>query len=64
MRDILIHVYQNNIEEILIVDPKEDRKKLEDVLGEIEKNIDLQIEHSYTRLFVYLLLIQNFQPER
>ena len=42
MRDILIYVYQNNIEEILIVDPKEDRKKLEDVLGEIEKNIDLQ----------------------
>ena len=42
MRDILIHVYQNNIEEILIVEPKEDRKNSEDVLGEIEKNIDLQ----------------------
>ena len=43
MRDILIHVYQKNIEEILIVDPKEDRKNSEDVLGEIEKNIDLQM---------------------
>ena len=28
MRDILIHVYQKNIEEILIVDPKEDRKNM------------------------------------
>ena len=28
MRDILIYVYQNNIEEILIVDPKEDRKNM------------------------------------
>jgi carbonic anhydrase len=42
MRDILIYVYQNNIEEILIVDPKEDRKNMGNVLGEIEKNIDLQ----------------------
>ena len=32
MRDILIHVYQNNIEEIFIVDPKEDRKNSKDVL--------------------------------
>ena len=64
MRDILIHVYQNNIEEILIVEPKEDRKKLEDVLGEIEKSIDVANEHSYTRLFVYLTAIQNFQQER
>ena len=55
MRDILIHVYQKNIEEIFIVDPKEDRKNSKDVLGKIEKNIDLQREHSYTRLFVYLL---------
>ena len=55
MRDILIHVYQKNIEEILIVEPKEDRKNSEDVLGKIEKNIDIQKEYSYTRLFVYLL---------
>ena len=42
MRDILIHVYQNNIEEIFIAEPKEDRKNSKDVLGEIEKNIDMQ----------------------
>ena len=29
MRDILIHVYQKNIEEILIVEPKEDQKKFD-----------------------------------
>ena len=64
MRDILIHVYQKNIEEIFIADPKEDQKEFEDVLGEIEKNIELQIEHSYIRLFIYLLCIQNFQTKR
>ena len=58
MRDILIYVYQNNIEEILIVEPKEDRKNLEDVLGEIEKNIDLQKNIRTLRLFVYLLLFR------
>ena len=42
MRDILIQVYQKNIEEILIVEPKEDRKNLTDVLGKIEKNIQLK----------------------
>ena len=63
MRDILIYVYQNNIEEILIVDPKEDRKKLEDVLGEIEKNIDLQ-KNIRTLDYLFTNCIQNFQPER
>ena len=42
MRDILIYVYQKNIEEILIVDPKEDGKNSKEVLGKIEKNIDMQ----------------------
>ena len=55
MRDILIYVYQKNIEEILIVDPKEDRKNIGNVLGEIEKNIDLQKNIRTLRLFVYLL---------
>ena len=42
MRDILLNVYEKNIEEIFIVDPKEDRKNSEEVFGKIEKNIDLQ----------------------
>ena len=36
MRDILIYVYQNNIEEILIVDPNR-IKNIGNVLGEIER---------------------------
>ena len=47
MRDILINVYEKNIEEIFIVDTKEDRKNLEDIFGKIEKN-RLAKEYSYT----------------
>lgn len=42
MRDILIQVYQRNVEEILIVEPKEKQKNLTDVLGKIENNIQLK----------------------
>ena len=42
MRDILIHVYEKNIEEILIVEPKEDLKNLTDVLSKIENNIQFK----------------------
>ena len=39
MRDILLNVYEKNIEEIFIVDTEEDRKNLENILGIIGKNI-------------------------
>ncbi len=42
MREILLYVYQKNIEEIVIVDTKKDRKDSVDVLGIIGKNIDPQ----------------------
>src|SRR3954452_13416658 len=39
MRDILLNVYEKNIEEIFIVDTKKDRKNLENILDIIGKNI-------------------------
>ena len=42
MRNILLHVYQKNIEEIFIAEPKEDRKNSIDVIGNIENNIKLK----------------------
>jgi carbonic anhydrase len=42
MRDILLNVYQKNIEEIVIVATKEDRKNTEDRLRIIGENKDLQ----------------------
>ena len=51
MRDILIQVYQKDIEEILIVEPKKDRKNLTDVLSKIEKNIQFK---KNTRTLDYL----------
>ena len=56
MRDILINVYQKNIEEIFIVDPKEDRKNSKDILGIIEKSIDLQMNiRTLNYIFTQLL---------
>ena len=46
MRDILIYVYQNNIEEILIVDPKKDRKNTEEPKQQVT-------EETCKRIFVY-----------
>ncbi|KAA9021036.1 carbonic anhydrase [Niallia endozanthoxylica] len=40
MREILLHVYQKNIEEIVIVDTNKDRKDSEDILGRIGESID------------------------
>jgi len=42
MREILLHVYQKNIEEIVVVNTNKDRKDSEDILGRISKSIDQQ----------------------
>ena len=42
------------LEKILIVEPKEDRKNSEEVLGKIEKNLDIQKKiHTLDYLFTY-----------
>ncbi|WP_338448324.1 hypothetical protein R4Z09_19025 [Niallia oryzisoli] len=52
MRDILLHVYQKNIEDIFIVHDKEDRKKSEDIKSIMEKSKALQHnQHTLDYLF-------------
>lgn len=58
MRDILLHVYQNDIEEIFIVQNKDDRKNNEDIQSMIEKSEDLQHNHQTLNY-----LFKNANPE-
>ena len=42
MRDIIVAVYQENVEEILVVDTKDDQTNKRDILNKIYKNKELQ----------------------
>ena len=58
MRDIIIAVYQENVEEIFVVATKDDQKNTGDILNKIYKNKELQ-----EKIQTLDYLFKNCKPE-
>ncbi len=58
MRNILLSVYQENVEEIVIVDGKEDQKKAADILRKIQEHKEMQ-----EKIQTLDYLFKNCMPE-
>ncbi|EKN66497.1 putative carbonic anhydrase [Neobacillus bataviensis LMG 21833] len=58
MRDIIIAVYQDNVEEIIVVSTNDDQKNTGDILNKIDKNKELQ-----NKIQTLDYLFKNCMPE-
>lgn len=58
MRDIIVAVYQENVEEILVVATKDDQKNTGDILNKIYENKELQ-----EKIQTLDYLFENCKPE-
>jgi len=58
MRDIIIAVYQDNVEEIVVVSTKDDQKNTGDIMNKIYKNKELQ-----DKIQTLDYLFKNCMPE-